>query len=361
MSASVHTGELANTLKAADIIPPRVVTPVLGNILLRAKGDSISATASNLDGWLTFTASASVTEPFTACADPRIAKVVRALPEDSECKLAFKNDGLHLQCGRSRYKFECLPVESFPEAPTFEAGAQLTLSDEDVKHLFHQAAASVSTEETRYYLCGACLEIKDAQLRATSSNGHTLIRAAITAPPDAEALAWRPIIHGKACKVIAGMGACDIRLNDRLIEVRTDSQVLINKLIREKFPDADRIIPAPSGNSAEVDRDALLDALGRIKHVASRDLKNPSVKLDWSAKGDLYVSLPRSPDDAEDALTATTSGTASFSCQISYLTDMLKALATERITLDHGGGGGAIKIGAVGDDNVLAVVMPCRW
>jgi DNA polymerase III subunit beta len=361
MSVSVHTGELAQTLRqVASIIPARVVIPVLGNILLRADGDQLTATASNLDGWFTSTVSANVAAPFSACADSRIAKVVSALPEDRDCTLELKDGALHLRCGRSRYKFECVPAEDFPEAPEFDDGVQIHLSDADVRRLFNQAATATSDEETRYYLGGVCLEIDGGQpVRATSTDGHIFIQAAVTTRADAEVTARRPIIPAKACKAIAGMGACTIRIDDRLIEVRTEGQVLINRLIDHTYPDYARVIPAPSDNSAEVLCADVLDALERMKHVGDRDLKVPGVKIEWDGDG-LRLSA-KLPGAGEDTIEATTSGTASFSCNIKKLTDLLRAIGTERVTLDHREVDRGIRIGAVGDDDVFAICMPTRW
>jgi DNA polymerase III subunit beta len=357
MSAVITAGALAEALKDVEaIMHARNAIDVLNCILLKADGDRITATATNLDGWLSSFATADVKSPFAACVDRRIAKVAAGLPEAKESTLELKEGALHLRCGRSRYRFECTPVENFPEAPAVEGGVTSQRSDEEIERLFKQAASAVSTEETRYYLCGTCLEKGGI---GVSTHGHALISASISAHDDAK-LTWRPIVSGAACKIIAKMGAATLQINDRLISAQNETLHLTHKLIDGVFPDWRRLVPEQSGNCAEFDREEMLDALARLKHAADSNVKMPGVRVRWDASDCVRLSLPDA-DRGEEIIDATARGAASFACNAKYLTELLDAIDTPRATMANDGPGEVIKLTSSDDAGVVAICMPMRF
>jgi DNA polymerase III subunit beta len=333
--------------------------PILGNLLLTANG-AVQFTGSNLEGWMTATVAAEITTPGNVAVDGRIAKLLAGLPPDGMAKITMANGVVTLTCGRSRYRVDNLPLEDFPPALVVGDATELTLSDTDRLRLFATPAFAISDEEARYYLCGLSLKLVDGRLVACATTGHQLIKTSVEAPPGCVLPQDGVIIPGKACTAIAKLDGCSLQINDKCIEAFTDTVHFSHKLIAATFPAYERAIPAPSGNSVEVDRLELIAALKRLLCVATQEKSVVKLAaLEW-ADDEMSLSLARQPDAAADVLPAITTGSGKTGLAVGMFIDLLGAISAERIMLDASDPGSAVRITLPGDDDFLAIQMPCR-
>jgi DNA polymerase III subunit beta len=336
---------------------------MLSNLLV-AVGDGVSFTGSNLKGNMTAFAVAEVEEPGSVAVDGRIAKLLGGLPADATVKIT-STDVVTLQCGRSRYQVDTLPAADFP--PSLTAGdeaVELVLSDDDRRRLFATPAAAISDEEARYYLRGVSLKLVDGRLVACGTDGHQLIRASIAALTSSDLLVRGVIVPGDACATIAKLSGCTLRVSNNIIEARTEDRLFAHKLVEATYPGYERAIPAASAVNAEVDRVELIDALKRVLCVATKAKSVIKVaQLEWG-NNELFLTLPRQPDVAADvlpAITASNGKNSKTSFAVGAFIDLLDELDAERVLLDAGEEEWApIRITLPGDDDFVAVRMPCR-
>jgi len=137
---------------------------------------------------------------------------------------------------------------------------------------------------------------------------------------------------------------------------------LTAKLIDATFPDYAASSPRASGNTVTVDTDNLCQALVRLEALFDQKMKHGTraVGLTWS-DGALHVSMTHTDetDDVIDDVDIT--GNGRFAARISYLTDVLKAFDSKRITLDSNGPvSPTIRITSPDDTAAFAIVMPMR-
>jgi DNA polymerase-3 subunit beta len=95
-----------------------------------------------------------------------------------------------------------------------------------------------------------------------------------------------------------------LRFDDRVFEFRTKDHVFTSKLIGATYPDYARVIPPTSGNTAELDRAALVAGLERLSAVAKADGR---IGVAWNGDGGVALCIPET-DNAEDVIEATTTG-----------------------------------------------------
>jgi DNA polymerase III subunit beta len=286
--------------------------------------------------------------------------LLAGLPPERAAKISLANGVVTLQCGRSKYRIDHLPVDEFPPALSVEGATELTLSDTDRRRLFATPAVAISDEETRYYLCGLSLKPVDGRLVACATTGHQLIRTSIELPPGWNLPEKGVIIPGKACAVIAKLDGCTVQIDDKCIEAFNHTCCFAHKLIDATFPNYERAISAPSGNSIEVDRIELIGALKRLLCVATQEKSVTKIAaLEWT-DDELSLSLARQPDAAADVLPAITSGSCRTGLAVGMFIDLLGAISTERIMLDASDPGSGVRITLPDDDDFLAIQMPCR-
>jgi DNA polymerase III subunit beta len=243
--------------------------------------------------------------------------------------------------------------------------AKFILPLADGKRVFKQGLAAYSKDETttRQYLGGVHLALDGHRLRATSSDGHRLFRAWVEAPegmlqPGPPASDNGVIVPGEACKTFASLVFPEIRISGTWIEARTEDRMHAFRLIDATFPNVDRIIPAPSDNTAEIASAELLDALKKLHGAAEH--KRPIVKIEWLDSA-LQLSLAHHSRVAPEKIIAKTSGNASLGCNVKYLQSLVTAIGTKQVVLDATAEPGSpMRITAPSDADLLALLMPCR-
>jgi DNA polymerase-3 subunit beta len=207
--------------------------------------------------------------------------------------------------GRSRYQFPLLRPQDFP--PQFAAGddaQEIDLSSAEVAHLFGATSFASSTERTRHYLNGSYLHSLADQMVVTCTDGYALAKASLPISRSFPGI----IVPNKTVDELLRMakGSLSLRFDDRVIEIKAENKVFRSKLVDATYVDYARVIPAGSGNTAELSRAALIAALGRLEAVGSGSSR---VGIIWGG-GNSFISLclPECDGVAQDEVDAVTAG-----------------------------------------------------
>jgi DNA polymerase-3 subunit beta len=341
------------------MIDAKVKIPILDNVLVEARQDAVQIITTDLDVALSVGVMATVVEPGTTCVPAgQLADLVDSMPDDACVKLEQIDRGLTIRCGRSRYVLPTLPGD-FPSPLTAGPDAvEIELDKKATHSLFVDPTVSISTEQTRYYLCGIYLHSVAGMLAAVATDGRTLVLTKTDLPaPEMPGV----IVPSKAVGELARMGknGINLRINNKIIEAYAGLRRVASKLVNGTFPDYRRILPKPSNNTAEIDRDDLIAALNRIRAVADSSAKPSPCGLRWSDGGEIELVLAGNPEAASDALAATISGGARVAVSIDLLADLLESFdGAERVRLDVTNPASPIMVTVVDRPGLLTVVMP---
>lgn len=272
------------TVKAADLahaaaicraaLDKNTTLPVLKIVLVERLPGALRLTATDLDNRveMTIPEETELTAK-TIDDDPPIkffdgqmlAAVAAAVPPDETIQII----GREIIAGIVRYDFAPLDVASeFPESAFGKPAIRL----EDIRpfvNVLPLVRFAISTEPTRYYLNGVCLE----RGRVTAINGHVL--ASVACPGlDIDALEGkRLIIPTGALKLLDRMPVQDgwtMTLDNTGLRVRFSSpdgrHHLSARLIDGTYPDYELVIPKPEDavTRISVDGPDMLAALRRL-------------------------------------------------------------------------------------------------
>jgi DNA polymerase III subunit beta len=361
-------------IKVLDLLEPAVAASrvalakspmvILKNMLVRAELPSgISLMASDLDCSVVMRCEAAeLVEPGAITLNAaRFARVVGTFPKGATVTFETADDNsVTVRSARLRLKFETLPETDYP--------LQLKADGEDVREfeidadqrrrLFTVPSVAVSTERSRYYLTGICLQARDGQLLATGTNGHVLIQTTIPLPSGAEGL--DAIIPARGCAEVAKLGG-PIRIDHKVIDAGDDRHRFCHKLIGATFPSWQRVIPAPSSHKVEVATAELLPVLDRLAAFGARQKSACAVGLEWTEGGDLSLCLSDRPGAADDFVSATCTADGFVALNVHYLEGLLNALGAERVVLDVKSPRSPLRIEVPEDPGALAIQMPMIW
>jgi DNA polymerase-3 subunit beta len=349
MNITIQRADLARTLAAVcKVVEHRQTIPILANVLLQASDDRLTVIGTDLDIEYSATTPCSGEQGSTTVDAKRLSDIARRLSGDT-VSLALKDDSLVVKSGRSRFTLPTLPVEDYPrlDGGTFDVEFNL-----DFAALVAPVKFAVSTEQTRYYLCGVHLHsTAEGGIRAVATDGHRLAHNTASGVPAIPAV----IVPAKTVG-IAPAGELDVSLSTNKIRFANADTVIVSKLIDGTFPDYGRVIPQGNDRILTVDRKELSNAIGRVASVATE--RGKAAKL--SVAGDNVAIDMRSDDGTahEDVPGTYSAEPIEIGFNSQYLGDVLGSLDGEEITIALGDPGSPALFSGAGEGRV--VLMPMR-
>lgn len=214
-SADTDALEAAAAFLAKRLINRRNTIPILSHIRIEASpAGEVTLTGSDRDNWASVTVPAMVYSPGAVCVDAGPFADALAKVRKGKCPQVTVEHGENgraaIKAGRTRFNAPTLPVDDFPLPPTGELDSAAPLSRFTVpaaRFLADLAALAPcqSTEETRYYLNGIALQVRDLAGRErftmAATDGHNIGAASRELPAGAETLP-DAILRSKAVSLL---------------------------------------------------------------------------------------------------------------------------------------------------------------
>src|ERR1043166_2752579 len=122
MSLTISKEQIINGLQAVqNVVSTRTTLPILSNVLMRAEGDRLGFTATDLDVRISCAVEAPIKRPGASPVPvKRLFGIVRELT-NSDIDLAVDDKNVcSIQSGASFYKIHGLSADEFPPLPQFK-------------------------------------------------------------------------------------------------------------------------------------------------------------------------------------------------------------------------------------------------
>jgi DNA polymerase-3 subunit beta len=367
MNLTISKEQILSGLQAVqNVVGSRTTLPILSNVLLRAEGNRVEFTATDLDVTVCCSVEAKVKKGGATTVPVRkIFGIVRELGgTDIEIEVDEKNV-CSVRCGTSFYKIHGIGADEFPPQPKFKDDKKVTLTQETAKAMLGKTSFAISTDESRYVLNGVFISLKDHKMTMVATDGRRLALADEEVEIS-EKSQGEFIIPAKAVnelnRLLQEKGDVEIKFgeNQAAFKLKDDkdfSVLVVTKLIEGNYPNYRQVIPAETKERVPLVRDEFLHALRRAEIMTSE--KANSVKLSFS-KNNLAITA-NSPEvgEARESLAVNYKGKEiAIAFNPKFLIEPLNALAEDEVffELTDELSPGVLKI----NGPFLYVVMPMR-
>ncbi len=336
--------------------------PILGGIRMTVEQDHLTVTGTDIDLTITVASTVNGVEDGVAVAPARLmTDIVRSL-DPGAVTVEAEDDELHLTSGRSRFSVRTHQASDFPRIPVPPLDAAVTgiagLSD-----ALRQVTRAASTEETRPILTGVLIAAEGEGLRLVATDSY---RLAMRDLPGISVLreGQKVLIPSRALNEVqrllsSSSDVVNLRLGDHEATFEVGQVTLTTRLIEGDFPNYRALIPSDYPNRLIVGREALLDAIKRVKLLA-RDATTPvrialrptSIELtvvtnDWGAAV-----------EEVDAKYEGSEMTVAFNP--TYLIEGVEVVGGDEIALDTLDALKPATLRPVGSEDYLYLLMPVR-
>jgi len=369
MRFNINREELLRPLQVVNgAVERRQTLPILGNVLISARGSGLTLTATDMELELVArTPLAGVEEGEITVPARKITDICRALPAEASLEFVVEDGRAVIRSGRSRFSLATLPAGDFPSLEGVSEVGSVSVSGERLKRLLDRTQFAMAQQDVRYYLNGLLLEVGQGQLRAVATDGHRLavceMEVGSEVPEDAQQIIVprkgvlelaRLLGDGPDQEVRMGIGGQSIRV------VAGDVR-LSSKLIDGRFPDYGRVVPDPGRSQKMIvaEREGLRQGLSRASILAND--KYRAVRLNVTE--DLLRILAHNPEqeEAEEEVEVAYKGEAvEVGFNVSYLIEALGAIGSERVRIELTDESSSCLIRGEGEEECRYVVMPMR-
>jgi DNA polymerase-3 subunit beta len=274
MNFSVSSSELQKNLGSiVGVVPSKSTLPILENFLFDVSNDSLKITATDLE--VTTTVQMSVSgkgEGKIAIPARKLLDTVRALPSTTiSFSIDRETNRIQMRTENGEYKLTGESSENYPTIPEIQRSKEFTIDNESFRRLITKTSFAVSTDELRPAMMGILLQIKKKEVCAVATDGHRLVRlmnnkfSADTADVDV-------VVPAKAMNAVVKCLEGDsstVSFDDGYVMFSLGSVTLTSRLIEEKYPNYESVIPLDNDKKLIVDKNQLLLSVRRTSLYAS--------------------------------------------------------------------------------------------
>lgn len=345
----------------------KTTMPILANVLVGAKGKTITFTATDLQvGIISRQQADVVSEGSLLIPAKNFFDIAKELQGGIVKVKAQSNNWVEITCGQSRFKIMGAAPDDFPNLPVSE-GNEFNFDAKAFSEMVNKVSYAMSNDETRHSLNGVFLEQTSRGnkpcLRMVATDGHRLSYSEQLIP-DTFNLPKGVILPKKAVweisKVLKDVeGEFKIQIGEKTVSISAKNANFICRLVDGQFPPYLQVIPKECSRVVSIDRQQFMHSLRCVMLVASD--KSKGVKFAISP-GNLDISSSN-PDvgEAKEELTCVYKGeTFEIGFNASYFLDILNVLEDEKVVLELKNDMSPCVIRSEFDKGFLSVVMPMR-
>lgn len=258
--------------KASKASADRGVRPILANIMIEAKDDKIRFIGTNCDIMQISTAQADVEVAGTVTAPAKLfCELINTLPTKSLLPVTVElldTDELFFSLEKVEFKIRTQGAEDFPPVPNVEADF-ITVKSLDFASKLKQVAIAHGDNNATPTQRSVFIDFENGEMIATDSKRLAVKAFESRAEGD---LKDSFIVPAKAVneviKLFSETDKAKIGVYKNQLVFKSESSIIISRLLSGKFLDYKRVFPAESTIEATFNTKELLKAIKTILPIA---------------------------------------------------------------------------------------------
>jgi DNA polymerase-3 subunit beta len=348
------------------VITTNPVVPILENFLFEIDKSSLTVTASDLQTSMITEITVESKEKGNIAVPARILlDTLKNLPDQP---VTFSIDestySIEISSDNGRYKLAGENATDFPKVPAVSNDFSATISSEVLARAINNTIFATSSDELRPAMTGVYVNLGEKNTTFVATDGHRLVRYRRT---DIKSDNGNSIIIPRKAlnllKATIPTENTDVSIDFNMSNAffKFGNIRMICRLIDERFPDYENVIPSTNPIKMTISRTDLLGSLKRISIYANKtthqvrlkitgsELQVSAEDLDFSNEANERLSCEHEGEDIEIGFNA------------KFLIEMLTNLDTDQIKLNMSASN---KAGVIfpsekekGED-ILMLVMP---
>ncbi|MEO9964735.1 MAG: DNA polymerase III subunit beta [Reichenbachiella sp.] len=288
MKFIVSSSYLLKQLSAINgVITTNPVVPILENFLFEINDGKLTITASDLQTSMITELEVEAKENGNIAVPSKILlETLRNLPEQP---VTFSIDeetySIEINSDNGRYKLAGENATDFPKVPSVSDGNDVNISSDVLGNAINNTILATSSDELRPAMTGVYLNLSETNTTFVATDGHRLIRyrrVDIASDNGAAMIIPRKALTLLKSTLPSSNTNVNVQYNVANAFFKFDGIHMVCRLIDERFPDYENVIPSDNENEMIIDRTELLGSLKRIAIYANKTTHQVRLKITGS-------------------------------------------------------------------------------
>jgi len=342
------------------------VLPILENFLFEIKDNVLTISATDLQTSMVTSLQIEAKEEGRVAMPSKILiETLKTLPDQP---VAFSVDtntlAIEISAGDGKYKLSGENADDFPKIPAIENAYVIEMPAPILGEAIAKTIFAVSNDELRPAMSGVLVQLGEQSVTFVSTDAHKLVRYR---RKDIKAdKATSIILPKKALSLLkSSLPSEDINVsveyNATNAFFKFGNISLICRLIDERYPDYEAVIPQINPNKLTLERQLFLNTLRRVVIFANKTTHQVRLKISGSELNISAEDLDFS-NEAHERLSCQYDGEdMEIGFNAKFLVEMLNNLSSEEVVIEMSTPNRAgLLVPAIADDNeeILMLVMP---
>ena len=295
MKFKINKEHFATGLRqVTNVVSSKPSMPVFNNVLIKAEGDTVVLTTTNLDLGIRCSIKAEVEKPGEITLPvKKLAAIVNSMPQQEITLESGDGQVARIRSGRSDFqRFNGLKAEDFPPLPSFVDQHNYELGPQELLNMLRSVSYAQSSDENRYILNSVFFNFSEGKLTLVATDGRRLAlisrdmkidredEGSIILPAKTVSELEKLLTQGKNVKISFNdrQVAFDIEVGEESSgNGLTGSIYLVSKIVEGSYPNYKQVIPKETEHRIKVERELMLETVRRVA-LMTTDKQN-SVRL----------------------------------------------------------------------------------
>ncbi|RZK49359.1 MAG: DNA polymerase III subunit beta [Pedobacter sp.] len=342
------------------------VLPILENFLFEIKEGQLIISATDLQTSMTTSLPVESKEEGKVAVPSKILlDTLKTLPDQP---ISFLIDdstfAIEINAGDGKYKLSGENGDDFPKIPQVDQASSVNLPASVLSEAITKTIFAVSNDELRPAMTGVYCQLSPQHITFVATDAHKLVRYRRMDSQADKASSF--ILPKKALTLLkAALPNSDANVvvdyNATSAFFKFDNINLVCRLIDERYPDYEAVIPTNNPNKLAIDRALFLNTLRRVVIFANKTTHQVRLKISGSELNISSEDLDFANEAHERLSCQYTGEDLEIGFNAKFLIEMLNNLTGEEVTLELSTPNRAgLLIPQTNDENedVLMLVMP---
>lgn len=285
MKFTVALPDLQKALqKVLPAVPTKSTMAVLEHFLVTLKGSELTFTASDpeLSIALTILVAGEVDGALLIPAR-QFNDLVKELGSAGTVEITADEmtNLVDVRTPTGSYEMKGLSANEYPSIPAFGEWTQATIKRDDLARMANKTVFAVSTEEYRPSMTGVFFQFNGGTATAVATDGFRMSRVIVQAGANPFPTNLECIIPARAVELLRKVDT------DAVMDVSTTHarftvgmQTITTRLVDEKYPPYQNVIPADNDKTLIVNQREVLAAIKRVSLFANANTKHVRFSID---------------------------------------------------------------------------------
>jgi len=283
MKFSTSKLELQKALqKLSKATPTRSTLPILSCVLVDVNSDKTILRTTDLEITIQVDIASSYEEKGSAALPLKtLLEITNELPDIRLTISVDSNYKTTIETEIGKYDLMGKPPEEFPANPNQTYKETINIKSLALKEIIESTLFAVSQDELKPALTGVFFKFLEKSFTAVSTDGHRLVKYERNDLLN-EKIEKEMIIPKKFLSFLSTQlsdGDINISIGESFITAQLQKDIITTKIIDEKFPDYNSVIPKDNNKTFLIDKKVLLGAIRRVAIFSNKSTHQVALSL----------------------------------------------------------------------------------